>query len=313
MITMIEVSGLCKRYGVTEAVRDLSFSVKKGERFALLGSNGAGKSTTISILCGCLLKDSGKVFIENEDIDKDFFKIKNELGVVFQSSVLDKALSVRDNLKIRAALYGISGKKFRERLSELSKLLEFEKMLYVPVGRLSGGQRRKIDIARALIHQPKVLILDEPTAGLDPQTRKDVWNTTKRLSNSEGLTVLFTTHYMEEAEKSDYVFILNNGKKAACGTPEQLKEKYSGDRITLYGVSEQIVAKLGYPYESFKNGCYIIVPNTEKATEIILKHPTLFKNYEITKGKMDDVFLALTGKNRAEVMKNESTENSCFS
>ena len=182
--------------GEVKAVQDLSFRVKEGELFAFLGINGAGKSTTINIMCGQLSKDSGSVLIDGHDLDKDINVVKSELGVVFQSSALDSALSVYDNLESRAALYGITGGEFRERLAELAKILDFEDLLKRTVGKLSGGQRRRIDIARALFHKPKILILDEPTTGLDPQTRKTLWNVISNFRKNENMTVFLTTHYI---------------------------------------------------------------------------------------------------------------------
>lgn len=200
MRDIIEISRLSKRFGDVQAVNNLSFRVKEGELFAFLGINGAGKSTTINILCGQLSKDSGTVQIGGVDLDRDPDSIKRNLGVVFQNSVLDKDLSVQDNLQSRGALYGIQGKAFRQRLAELAGLLEFENLLKRSVGKLSGGQRRRIDIARALLHKPKILILDEPTTGLDPQTRAILWRVIGDLRKNEGMTVFLTTHYMEEAE-----------------------------------------------------------------------------------------------------------------
>ena len=293
---MLKIENLTKSYGEKKAVNDLSFKVKEGEFFAFLGVNGAGKSTTINIICGQLSKDSGRVEICGTDIDKDPDRIKRSLGVVFQSSVLDKDLSVRDNLESRAALYGIHGAEFKKRLSYLSGLLEFEDLLRRPVGKLSGGQRRRIDIARALLHSPKILILDEPTTGLDPQTRKLLWQVIGTLRHDAGLTVFLTTHYMEEAADADYVVILDKGQIAAEGTPLQLKNKYTGDFITLYGETEKTVKRLNAPYEAIRDAFRISVPNTAAATELIIKYPEIFRDYEITKGKMDDVFLAVTGK-----------------
>lgn len=296
MNDIIEILNLNKSFGDVKAVQDLSFKVKSGELFAFLGVNGAGKSTTINIMCGQLSKDSGSVIINGKDIDKELSKIKGELGVVFQGSVLDGALSVYDNLQSRAALYGITGEAFKARLSELSALLDFESILKRPVGKLSGGQRRRVDIARALLHDPKILILDEPTTGLDPQTRKLLWSVVTDLRRSKGMTVFLTTHYMEEAADADYVIILDSGKISAKGTPLELKNGYTGDFITLYGASEASIRALGFEYEVLRDAFKISVPNTQAATELILKHPDLFTDYEITKGKMDDVFLAVTGK-----------------
>ena len=293
---MIKIEHLSKSFGDVKAVQDVSFSVKEGELFAFLGVNGAGKSTTINIMCGQLAKDSGTVTIDGADLDKDTDRIKNALGVVFQESVLDKALSVKDNLESRAALYGICGEAFRQRLEELAKLLDFGDFLKRPVGKLSGGQRRRIDIARALLHKPKILILDEPTTGLDPQTRKLLWDVVSNLRKTENMTVFLTTHYMEEAAEADYVVILDSGKIAAEGTPLTLKNTYTGDFITLYGVEEETVKALGVDYTSIRDAYRLAVPNTAKATQLILQHPEVFTDYEITKGKMDDVFLHVTGK-----------------
>ena len=296
MNNIIEIDNLSKSFGEVKAVRDLSFRVKEGELFAFLGINGAGKSTTINIMCGQLSKDAGTVHIAGADLDKDLSRIKNTLGVVFQNSVLDKSLSVRDNLESRAALYGITGKDFEKRLSELAKLLNFEDILKRAVGKLSGGQRRRIDIARALLHKPRVLILDEPTTGLDPQTRKMLWDVISDLRKNENMTVFLTTHYMEEAADADYVVVLDSGKIVAEGTPLELKNAYTGDFITIYGVAEEEIKKLEAPYEPIRDAYRVSVPNTAKATELIIKYPEIFSDYEITKGKMDDVFLAVTGK-----------------
>lgn len=296
MNEIIQIDHLNKRFGDVQAVRDLSFQVREGELFAFLGVNGAGKSTTINILCGQLSKDSGNVLIDGKDLDGNVDGIKRELGVVFQNSVLDGTLSVFDNLESRAALYGITGDAFRTRLSELSDLLELQGLLKRPVGKLSGGQRRRIDIARALLHRPRILILDEPTTGLDPQTRKTLWNVISDLRKNENMTVFLTTHYMEEAADADYVVIIDSGQISATGTPLELKNAYTGDYITLYGTDEITVQTLGVDYEPIRDAFRLLVPNTKAATELIVKHPEIFCDYEITKGKMDDVFLAVTGK-----------------
>lgn len=297
MKNVIEIQHLSKSFGDIKAVQDLSFRVKEGELFAFLGINGAGKSTTISILCGQLPKDGGTVTIDGADLDRNIDTVKQNLGVVFQNSVLDKALSVRDNLKSRAALYGITGAAFEARLQELAVLLDFSDLLKRTVGKLSGGQRRRIDIARALLHNPKILILDEPTTGLDPQTRKLLWDAVTRLRTEKRMTVFLTTHYMEEAADADYVIILDSGKISAEGTPIQLKNAYTGDFITLYGADEAQVQSLGVPYESLHGAYRLAIPDTKTATRLITAHPELFTDYEIVKGKMDDVFLAVTGKN----------------
>lgn len=296
MKNIIEINHLNKHFGEVKAVQDLSFRVKEGELFAFLGVNGAGKSTTITILCGQQQKDSGSVTIDGVNLDSQPDLVKQELGVVFQNSVLDKALNVRDNLHSRAALYGITGKEFEARLQELAELLEFSDLLKRTYGKLSGGQRRRIDIARALLHAPKILILDEPTTGLDPQTRKSVWNVISHLRKTKGITVFLTTHYMEEAADADYVVILDSGKIVAEGTPLSLKNTYTGDFITLYHATDEQAKRLELPYEKLRDAMRFAVPNTAAATDLIVRYPEVFLDYEITKGKMDDVFLAVTGK-----------------
>ncbi len=296
MNNIIEIHNLNKSFGDVRAVSNLSFNVRKGELFAFLGVNGAGKSTTINIICGQLGMDSGNVIIDGCSLNENPKGIKNALGVVFQNSVLDKALTVYDNLESRAALYGIYGKAFKARLSELARLLDFEGLLKRTVGKLSGGQLRRIDIARALLHNPKILILDEPTTGLDPQTRQTLWNVISTLRKEKNMTVFLTTHYMEEAAEADYVVILDSGKISAEGTPLELKNTYTGDFITLYGISESEVKQLGRPYEKMRDSYRVSVENTQKATELILRYPDVFTDYEIVKGKMDDVFLSVTGK-----------------
>ena len=273
---IIRIDGLNKAFGEIKAVRDLSFRVCRGELFAFLGVNGAGKSTTISIISGQLRRDGGSVTILGMDAERDFEHVSRKLGVVFQNSVLDQALTVRENLRSRAALYGINGKAFKKRLSELSELLDFGDLLNRTVGKLSGGQRRRIDIARALLHEPEILM---------------------QLRAEHGLTVFLTTHYMEEAADADYVVILDSGNIAAEGTPLELKNRFTGDFVTLYGVTPEKAAALGeYRVESTRDGIRIAVKNTAEATQLILKHPELFIDYEIKKGGMDDVFLAATGK-----------------
>lgn len=296
MGAIIEIEHLKKSFKDVKAVDDLSFTVREGELFAFLGVNGAGKSTTISIICGQLRKDSGKVIVDGCDIDKDIDAPKKGLGVVFQTSGLDKQLSIYENLRSRAALYGIFGKNFEEKLKVLCELLDLKEILKRPVGKLSGGQSRRVDIARAIIHDPKILILDEPTTGLDPQTRKNIWNVIEKLRRERGVTVLLTTHYMEEAADADYVVIIDSGKISAKGTPLELKNSYTGDFITIYGAAEEDIKKFGFTYEHIRDAVRIAVPNTAAATDLIVKYPELFSDYEITKGKMDDVFIAVTGK-----------------
>ena len=274
MNDILEVRHLVKRFGDVTAVDDLSFRVREGELFAFLGVNGAGKSTTIHILCGQLARDGGSVCVCGADPDEAPEQLRRSLGVVFQSSVLDQALSVQENLRSR-------------------------ELLRRPVGKLSGGQRRRIDIARALLHRPRLLILDEPTTGLDPQTRSLLWQVVAGLRQEENLTVFLTTHYMEEAADAGYVVLLDHGRIAAEGTPLQLKNAYAHDTLTLYGVGEADVRRLGLPYAPAEQGWRVTVPDPAAAAELIRREPALFRDFELTKGRMDDVFLAVTGKKLA--------------
>ena len=296
MKDIIKINHLNKTFKDVKAVQDLSFNVKEGEFFAFLGVNGAGKSTTINIMCGQLPKDSGKVFIDGVDIDENVNEIKEKIGVVFQNSVLDSQLTVYDNLKCRASLYGIYNNDFSNRLNELAELLNFEDLLNKTVGKLSGGQRRRIDIARALLHKPKILILDEPTTGLDPQTRQTLWNVISKLRRTDNMTVLLTTHYMEEASDADYIVIIDNGKISSEGTPLELKNKHTNDYITIYNTEENLISSLGYKYEKIRDAYRLYIPDTKTATKLIVENPDIFIDYEVTKGKMDDVFLSVTGK-----------------
>ena len=271
MENCIEIQHLQKSFGTVHAVNDLSLQVKQGELFAFLGINGAGKSTTISMLCGQLRQDAGSVRIQGKDTLEDMPQIRQSLGVVFQHSVLDKQLSVLDNLKTRAALYGITGRAFQKRLIELDELLELKLLLKRSVGKLSGGQRRRIDIARAIFHQPQLLILDEPTTGLDPQTRKSVWRVIGELRKKKHMTVFLTTHYMEEAADADHVVILDEGRILAEGTPLELKNrciragaKMAEQEVTAV-LSNMSVVKMPEDYAQYieKFGVYTSTNRTE--------------------------------------------------
>ena len=297
MNTIIKIDNLTKTYGSLKAVDNLSFEIRKGELFAFLGVNGAGKSTTINIICGQLKKDEGTVIIDELNLDDNLAKIKKKIGVVFQASILDPQLTVKDNLEIKASLYGLSRKEIKSRVNELAEILDFNSYLNRPLAKLSGGQKRRIDIARALLNKPDILILDEPTTGLDPQTRKMIWAVITKLRKENNMTVLLTTHYMEEASEADYVVIIDQGKMVAHGTPLDLKNKYVGDYMLIYNVKEEDVKKLGLPYINIPNGYKIEVNDTLEATNLIVNNRELFVDYELIKGKMDDVFLKVTGKN----------------
>ena len=301
---IIKIEGLKKTFKDVVAVDDISFNVRQGELFAFLGVNGAGKSTTINIISGILKKDAGTVTVCGHDLDREADKIKSEIGIVFQNSVLDKKMTGYDNLKSRANLYGIYGKEFKARLAEISELLDLKDILKRPIIKLSGGQKRRLDIARALFHNPNLLILDEPTTGLDPKTRITVWNVIDRLRKEGGLTVFLTTHYMEEAAGADYVVILDAGKKVAEGTPHDLKNKYANDFIRFYSRLDQvekIFTDLGASVRRERDFIEAAVKTTAEVAELIKKYPDLFEDFEVLKGNMDNVFLKVTGKDLKEV------------
>ena len=306
MKNVIEIKELKKYFKDVKAVDGISFCVREGELFAFLGLNGAGKSTTINIICGILEKDTGEVYIDGYSLDKEISEIKPKLGVVFQENVLDVKLTVYDNLKLRAGLYGLKGKVFEQRLQYLADRLQFTDLLKRPFGKLSGGQQRRIDIARALINSPKILILDEPTTGLDPNTRITVWEFLNELRRKDLLTVLLTTHYMEEAGDADYVVIIDGGKIVASDTPNNLKNQYAYDFVKIYEYSDELTKRFeddGVKYK-IENGYILIeVKDIAKAKEILTGYAKYIIDFEVVKGKMDNVFLNVTGKQLKEEIK----------
>lgn len=292
--TIIKIENLEKSFGKTKAVRKINLEVYEGSLFAFLGINGAGKSTTISMMYGGLKIDSGHITICGQDVATHLDKIKNQIGVVFQDSILDKTLTVYENLKFRAGFYSIFGQEFKARYQELEKLFDLAEIKNQKIQKLSGGQKRRVDIARAIIHQPKILILDEPTTGLDPGTRSKVWRIISKLREDFKMTIFLTTHYMEEAADADYVTILDKGRIIAEGTPLELKTQYATDVLHLYGVDESEVKKLKLPYQKIHKAFQIKVKNSAVVTKLIIKYPELFQDFELIKSTLDDVFLTVT-------------------
>lgn len=307
--TIIKIENLEKSFGKVKAVRKINLEVYEGSLFAFLGINGAGKSTTISMMYGGLKIDSGRITICGQDVATHLDKIKNQIGVVFQDSILDKTLTVYENLKFRAGFYGIFGQEFKARYQELEKLFDLAEIKNQKIQKLSGGQKRRVDIARAIIHQPKILILDEPTTGLDPGTRSKVWRIISKLREDFKMTIFLTTHYMEEAADADYVTILDKGRIIAEGTPLELKTQYATDVLHLYGVDESEVKKLKLPYQKIHKDFQIKVKNSAVVTQLIVKNPELFQDFELIKSTLDDVFLAVT-KSRpgADISKSKTTK-----
>lgn len=300
MENIIEVNHLSKSYGSIHAVKDISLFVKQGKLFAFLGPNGAGKSTTINSICTFLKPDKGEVFVNGYRLGEDDDRIRDSIGVVFQESLLDRLLTVEENLYIRGSFYHLKGKALKEAVKKACHAVEIESLLKRPYGKLSGGQRRRADIARALVHTPKILFLDEPTTGLDPQTRKNVWDTVKRLQKEQGMTVFLTTHYMEEAEEADYCVVVDDGKIAAEGTPFDLKEKYAKDKLCLKPGREPEIIKLlsekGISYEKKADLLEIKLQTTMEALPLLKAAEPFLEGFTVVKGSMDDVFLEITGK-----------------
>lgn len=304
MKNALQVDNLIKTYPGVLAVSNLSFSVNAGEFFALLGANGAGKTTTINILSGLLAKNSGRVMVAGIDADSNANAISQKIGVVFQNSVLDETLTVYENLFFRGSLYHLSLIELKNRIDDISELLELKKFLKRKIKTLSGGQKRRVDIARALINRPEILFLDEPTTGLDPQSRAMVWEIILRLRSESAMTVLLTTHYMEETEHCDHVLILDEGKIAAEGTPHDLKNRYTGNYILIYtplnSEIEIALTSANLQYE-YRTDCYRAAFNdAHEVTNFIVKNQSWLNDYEVIRGNMDDVFLAVTGKKLEE-------------
>ncbi len=298
MKNIIEIKNLCRQFDKFVAVNNISFTVKQGELFAFLGTNGAGKSTTISMICTLLAKTSGSIIVDGFDTEKEAAKVRSRLGVVFQTNVLDDLLTVGDNLNIRARFQGLSGNELHCRIKELRDVFGLSDIWKRPFGKLSGGQKRKCEIARAILNKPEILILDEPTTGLDPQTRTAIWKLIRDMQIQQGMTVFLTTHYMEEAAAADNVLILEKGRICAEGTPDTLKSKYGKDTLKLrFHNSEKGMKQLralGYSPTQKTDYVSISIEDSHEALKIVNSLDDFF-DFELIKGNMDDVFLTVTG------------------
>lgn len=292
----IEVHGLVKSYKAVRAVDGIDVHVADGEIFAFLGSNGAGKSTTIGCLTTLLRPDAGSLQVAGADVLRDPDHVRRAIGVVFQQSLMDDMLTVRENLRLRAGLSGVARAAFAARLTELSDLIELDEFLDRPYGRLSGGQRRRADIARALLHRPQILFLDEPTAGLDPASRAAVWSAVDRLRVEHGLTVFVTTHYMEETEEADHVCIIDSGRIVAEGTPAALRARYSSSVLTVDSADAPQLLALAPAARREGERVVIPVADAAEALRLLETHRGSIRDFEFRHGRMDDVFLALTGR-----------------
>ena len=297
----ISVRGLTKKYGATTAVDDLSFEVQAGSVFAFLGINGAGKSTTISCLTTVLSFNAGDATVSGHNVRSEAGEVRKDIGVVFQDSVLDPLLTGRENLRTRAKFYSADAAANDARIKELSAMIGIDDFVDRRYGTYSGGQRRRVDIARALLHSPSILFLDEPTAGLDPGSRAMVWSTIRELRDRHGLTVFLTTHYMEETEEADRVCIIERGRIIADGTPAQLRARHSSSVLSITTADRPallaLAAAAGASLREEDDGGVVrlVVDSAGTARRILTEHGDAVEDFEFRHGTMDDVFLALTG------------------
>lgn len=296
MKPMIEVINLRKQYGQHEAVKGISFSVKEGALFAFLGTNGAGKSTTIEILCTLLGKTSGRVIVNGFDLDaNNEGNIRKSIGVVFQQSILDGQLTVEENILHRGKIYGLSKTELKANYTFVTDYLKLDEIAKKKYRTLSGGQKRRADIARALIHRPKILFLDEPTTGLDPQTRQFVWEAVRRLQQEENMTVFLTTHYMEEAAVAEHVVVIKHGEIVAEGSPDELKAAYAYDSMKLVfhnleaGIAD--LMKRGLQYNVQHEVVTVPLESTLHGLQLLKELEPILTSFEVIKGTMDDVFI----------------------
>lgn len=304
-MNVISVKNLTKNYDLIKAVDSISFNVKAGDFFAFLGPNGAGKSTTINILCTLLERTSGDIEINGYKLGIDDEMIRNSIGVVFQTSNLDNLLTVYENIKSRASFYNISSLEFKNRLNYISQTLDIKDILNRKYGELSGGQKRRVDIARALINEPKILFLDEPTTGLDPQTRKKIWEFLETLQTRNKVTIFLTTHYMEEASNADKIAIIDKGKIIEYNTPMKLKEKYASNIVRIIPKNETEIIKYlnKYKYEYIKriDNVEVKIKSSLDALDLLNSIKSNLDSFEVIEGNMDQVFITLTGKDIKEV------------
>lgn len=300
IINSIEVKNFTKNFGDFTAVDNISFEVEQGSIFAFLGPNGAGKSTTINALCTILDKTSGEMFINGYDVSKQKDNVRNDIGIVFQESTLDDKLTIEENLRLHCDFYRVPKNEVAERINFVLNLVDLEDRRKTPVKSLSGGMKRRAEIARGLVHYPKVLFLDEPTTGLDPQTRSNVWEYIYRLQKEKNITIFLTTHYMEEAEICQKVAIIDKGKIVAHDTPYNLKKQYTStvmkiETDDIEALTKYLSAK-NLKHKMSDNLAITYVNNPEQILQILSDNKQIINDLEINKGSLNDVFLAITGK-----------------
>lgn len=296
----IEVKNFTKNFGDFTAVNNISFDVEQGTIFGFLGPNGAGKSTTINTLCTIQDKTSGELFINGYDVSRQKEQVRNDIGIVFQESTLDDKFTIEENLRLHCDFYRVPKNEVKERIDFVLDLVDLEERRKAPVKSLSGGMKRRAEIARGLVHYPKVLFLDEPTTGLDPQTRSNVWEYIYRLQKQKNITIFLTTHYMEEAEICQKVAIIDKGRIVAHDTPYNLKKQYTSTIMKIetedMKTMENYLAVKNLKYKTVDNLVTTYVNNSEQILEVLADNKHIINDLEITKGSLNDVFLAITGK-----------------
>ncbi|EIF6131535.1 ABC transporter ATP-binding protein [Listeria monocytogenes] len=296
---MIKLTNVVKNFGKVEAVKGINLEVEKGSLFAFLGENGAGKSTTLSMICTESEPTSGEIFIADEKLTfKNRKSFRQKLGVVFQENVLDDLLTVRENLYNRASLYGKTKAEITERLALVSSIMGIEDILNRRFEKLSGGQKRRAEIARAIMHDPEILLLDEPTTGLDPKTRVSVWKIIDYLREELGMTVFLTTHYLEEAKDADQLAVIHKGKIIAQGTPANIRSRFSVDKIFFYDAKvaelQTIIEKINLTFKVTKETMRVDVINQDVEILAILNQTAgLYGSFEVIKGNLDDAFISM--------------------
>ncbi len=301
-MAMIQVQNLVKKFGNITAVDDVSFDVEEGTIFGFLGPNGAGKTTTISTLCTLLSPTSGRTFINGFDCNQESSKVRSAIGIVFQDSSLDKDLTARENLVFHAYLYNVPKAERKQRVEDALQLVDLTERADDLVKKFSGGMKRRLEVARGLIHRPKVLFLDEPTLGLDPQSRASLWEFIKRLQQEHKVTIFMTTHYMEEAEVCDNIAIIDKGRIIASGTPAELKKIVGGDLIYLKTTdnskAKEDIARLFDTEVSEKDEEIFISARKGEACipALIREIGESVVSVRMQRPTLNDVFLKLTGK-----------------
>lgn len=296
----IEVKNFTKKFGDFVAVDDISFNVQHGSIFAFLGPNGAGKSTTINTLCTIQDKTSGSLTLNGYDVSHQKGKVRNDIGIVFQESTLDDKLTIEENLKLHCDFYNVPRKEVAERVNFVLQLVDLESRRDSPVETLSGGMKRRAEIARGLVHFPKILFLDEPTTGLDPQTRANVWDYILKLQKQKDITIFLTTHYMDEAEICDQVAIIDKGKIVAHDTPYNLKKQFTSTRMEMdCSDTEKLITflnSLDIKHQIKDEKVTAFITDVDQIRQIMNENKAIIRDLEVKKGSLNDVFIAITGK-----------------